>query len=89
MVKEVAKRAAEFGARLITLGFTLDETTLKKHLEKRLERTAISDGRWEIYLEQKGEFEPVIETGANRVIIDGSKPAQDNVRQIVDKFSQA
>ena len=51
------------------------------------QRTA-SDGRWEIYEPQKRQFEPVVEVPPqNHVIIDTSQPADETVRQILDRIN--
>jgi predicted kinase len=34
------------------------DDVVKKRLENRLKKKSVSDGRWEIYLQQKTTFEP-------------------------------
>jgi len=83
-----AKRLAEeMNADFFIIECTLDEEGIKKRLAKRLEQGSASDGRWEIYQPQKTAFEPVAEAlPKNHVIIDTSKPMEENIRQILDKI---
>jgi aminoglycoside phosphotransferase family enzyme/predicted kinase len=82
-----AKRLAEeTGADFFIIECTLDEEGIKKRLAQRLEQGSASDGRWEIYQPQKTAFEPVIEVPPqNHVIIDTSKPVEENIRRVLDK----
>jgi aminoglycoside phosphotransferase family enzyme/predicted kinase len=82
-----AKRLAEeMNTDFFILECTLDEESIKQRLAQRLEQGSASDGRWEIYQPQKTAFEPVVEAlPKNHVIIDSSKPVEENIRQILDK----
>jgi len=55
MVKNVAK---ENNAFLIPIHCTCPDNVVKKWLEERLKKKTVSDGRWEIYQNQKNTFEP-------------------------------
>jgi len=81
-----AKELAEkMGADFLIIECTLDEASIKKRLTQRLEEVSTSDGRWEIYQPQKKTFEPVAEVLPQKhVIIDTSKPVEENIRQILD-----
>jgi len=82
------KLAAELGADFFIVECSLDEETIKQRLAQRLEEGSTSDGRWEIYPSQKGAFEPVAEVPPQKhVIIDTSKPLEENIRQILDKIN--
>ena len=64
---------------------TLDEELTRKRLIERLKQGTVSDGRWEIFSQQKEQFEPVVEVPPqNRVIIDSSQPIDKIVRQVLD-----
>ncbi|HEX77274.1 MAG TPA: AAA family ATPase [Dehalococcoidia bacterium] len=51
--------ARELGARFYVLECRADEETIRARLEQRLREGAVSDGRWEIYQEQKHDFDPI------------------------------
>ena len=66
---------------------TLDEEIIKQRLAQRLKQGTISDGRWEIFEQQKKQFDPVAEVPeANYVIIDTSLPLDENVGQVLTTF---
>jgi aminoglycoside phosphotransferase family enzyme/predicted kinase len=82
--RELAKKT---GADFLIVEFTLEEEIIKKRLAQRLEQETTSDGRWEIYQPQKRAFEPVVEVPPHKhVIIDTSKPVEENIRQVLDKI---
>jgi len=84
-----AKRLAEeMRADFFIVECSLDEKTIKQRLARRLEEGSTSDGRWEIYQPQKRAFDPVVEVPPqNHVIIDTSKPVEENIRQVLDKIN--
>jgi uncharacterized protein len=55
MVRHVA---AKYHATLVGVQCVCPDEVVKKRLEDRLKKKSISDGRWEIYLQQKTTFEP-------------------------------
>ena len=60
------------------------EEIIRERLAKRVrEGTSISDGRWEIYLRQKEEFEPVMDSEGVSVTIDSSAPLHETVDLIL------
>jgi predicted kinase len=62
----------------------LDEAVVKERLVNRGE--TVSDGRWEIYLEQKKVFEPVVEIPPEEhIVVDTSRPVGDIVGEILWK----
>ena len=85
-----AKRLAEeTGADFFIIECILDEESIKQRLAQRLEQETISDGRWEIYQPQKRAFAPVVEASPQKhVIIDTSKPVEENIRQILELSSK-
>jgi len=50
--------AAKYHAALVELQCVCPDDVVKKRLEDRLKKKSVSDGRWEIYLQQKTTFEP-------------------------------
>jgi predicted kinase len=50
--------AAKYHATLVRVQCVCPDMVVKKRLEDRLRKKSVSDGRWEIYLEQKTTFEP-------------------------------
>lgn len=83
------KLAQDEGADFLFLECQLDDKATQERLLKRLESSAISDGRWEIYEYQRKVFEPIIETDEkNRVTIDSSEKVDNLVRKVVKKLSE-
>jgi predicted kinase len=82
--KTAAGIAEKNKAEFFILECKLDEETTKDRLKKRLGESSVSDGRWEVYQEQKGTFETIIEVAPrNHVIIDNINPAEENVKRIL------
>ncbi|VVB59090.1 Signal recognition particle 54 kDa protein [uncultured archaeon] len=50
--------AAKYHATLVRIQCVCPDDVVKKRLEDRLRKKSISDGRWEIYLQQKTTFDP-------------------------------
>lgn len=50
--------AAKCHAHLLMIQCVCPDVIVKKHLEDRVKKKSVSDGRWEIYLQQKQTFEP-------------------------------
>ena len=72
-LREMAERiASENKSRLIILHTICPEKIVKNHLQKRVQKKSISDGRWEIYLKQKDTFEQ-LKKEDNVIDIDVSK----------------
>ena len=84
-----AKRlAGEMSADFFIVECVLDEESVKQRLAKRLKEASVSDGRWEVYELQRGQFEPVVEVPeTNHVIIDTSPPVGKTIGQILDKIN--
>jgi len=69
-LRDMAKKIAEkTNANFLILYCTCPEKIVKKYLEERVKKKSVSDGRWEIYIRQKGSFEPFAATD-NFVEID-------------------
>jgi len=64
--------ARQNNAKLIIINTVCPEEVIQKHLEARAKLKSISDGRWEIYIEQKKSFED-FKGDIPRIEIDTSK----------------
>jgi hypothetical protein len=57
--REMAQHiAAKHHAILLMVQCVSPDTVVKRRLEQRVKKKSVSDGRWEIYLQQKQTFEP-------------------------------
>lgn len=85
MAKKIAK---ENNAILVPIKCTCPEEIAKRWLEERLKTKTASDGRWEIYLNQKKTFESFT-AEENCVVIDISeesyKDRMDSFRRLLSK----
>jgi predicted kinase len=50
--------AAAHHATLVLISCVCPDQVVKQRLEERLKKKSVSDGRWEIYRQQKKTFEP-------------------------------
>lgn len=72
-LREKANRIAQqYNAKLIILNTVCPEEVVQNHLEARAKSKSVSDGRWEIYVEQKKSFEE-FKDSFPRIEIDTSK----------------
>jgi predicted kinase len=64
------------------------ELEMKRRMDERAQDpAAVSDGRWEIYLEQKKRFEPPDELAAPElIIIDTQAPLEDLLEKLARKL---
>jgi uncharacterized protein len=66
--------------------YASDETTRSRLASRLAQGTDISDGRWEIYQQQKEAYEPIEEiSAAAHLELDTAEPVEDLVRR-VEKF---
>jgi aminoglycoside phosphotransferase family enzyme/predicted kinase len=76
--------AASRGVPLYLFVSEAPEEVIRKRLAERIRQgTAISDGRWEIYLRQKEEFEPVLASEGAAVTLDSSGLLYETVDAIL------
>jgi predicted kinase len=68
--------AAKYHATLVRIQCVCPDDVVKKRLEDRLKKKSISDGRWEIYLQQKTTFEP-FSSEENCMTMDTSDESYD------------
>ncbi len=80
-VRDIAGR---FGVSCTLLQACCPEDEIHRRLDERsADATAVSDGRWEFYLPQKTEFEPLTAPGETWHDIDTSAPVGDSLRCIL------
>ena len=61
----------------------LTEETVKNRLEQRLKDGSVSDGRWEIFEQQKQDFDKITELPSeNHIILDTSQPMSNIVKAV-------
>ncbi len=79
--------AEELGADFAALECVLDETAIKSRLEQRVRQGSVSDGRWEVYLAQKDEFEKIEEFSPQQhVVLDTAQPISNIVRTVTERL---
>lgn len=78
--------ALRLQCRIFFILCTCREAEMKKRMERRArDPLAVSDGRWEVYIEQKKRFEPPVELAADELItIDTEAP----VAVLLDRLHQ-
>lgn len=77
--------AAGHGARFHLLHAICPEETARQRLEVRERQSdEPSDGRWEIYLLQKGEFDAPADDESGLIRIDTSKPVTEQLNALLD-----
>ncbi|MFA5629679.1 MAG: AAA family ATPase [Dehalococcoidales bacterium] len=85
--KTAQKLAEKYGARFFLIECNIDDETARKRLDRRLTEESVSDGRWEIYLEQKKFMEPVQEIpAASHIKINNAAPNTENISCIIDRI---
>ena len=78
------------GYKLLFVYCRCDESVLKRRLEKRLkDPKAVSDGRWEIYVQQKRRFEPPVELPKEQLItLDTNLPLEQLIEMLEKALQQ-
>ena len=84
-VRENLQRlAAGHGVSFYLFVVEAPEEVIRERLAERVRQgTGISDGRWEIYLRQKGEFEPIQVNEEVAVVVDSAAPLNETVDVIL------
>jgi aminoglycoside phosphotransferase family enzyme/predicted kinase len=82
--RNARKLARRLGVPFLLLECRTSEAVIRERLERRAQKSGVvSDGRWEIYHGQLAEFEPPEEIGgAERVVLDRSKPVEELLREL-------
>ena len=81
MAQEIARK---HHACLVPIQCVCADDVVKKRLEERLKKKSVSDGRWEIYLNQKKTFEPFT-AEEHAIMVD---MGQDSYEYRMDVFRQ-
>ncbi len=83
-----AKRLAQkMDADFAALECVLDEPTVKSRLEQRVKEGSVSDGRWEVYLAQKDDFEKVDEfSPQEHMVLDTAQPMSNIVETVAERL---
>lgn len=78
--ENLRRLAASYGAPFYLIAAESPEDVIRRRLDERVRQgTSVSDGRWEIYLRQRGEFEPFLESEGGLMTVDSSAPLDDTV----------
>jgi len=87
----VRQLAARLGCRILFILCTCPETEIRRRLAWRaVDPAAVSDGRWEIYLQQRRLFEPPDECRPDECFaMDTAAPLPDLVRQLAEKVARS
>jgi aminoglycoside phosphotransferase family enzyme/predicted kinase len=76
--------AGRTGAGLFIINTTCPDQVAKTRLESRiLDVGEPSDGRWELFHQQKGEFDPIEDYEGKRISPDTSEPLHENMNAIL------
>lgn len=84
---EARRLAQKLGTDFAALECVLDEPTVKARLEQRVKEGSISDGRWEVYLAQKQDFEKINEfPPQEHIVLDTAQPMSNIVRTVAERL---
>ena len=80
--------ARKLGVEAWIVQCRLPDHIARQRLESReAEDASVSDGRWELYHQQKQDWEPVTEVPPDRYIpLDTSGPVQENMRELLQQL---
>ncbi|HIE16972.1 MAG TPA: hypothetical protein EYP71_02115 [Dehalococcoidia bacterium] len=79
--------AEETNADFAVVECTLSKEMVKSRLERRLQEGTVSDGRWEIFEQQKRDFDKITEFPAeNHLILDTSQSMSNIVSIITERI---
>jgi hypothetical protein len=80
--------AKAMNAEFTCIELVCPEEKAKRRLTARMHKKgAISDGRWEIFPQQKASFEKVDEfEDEEHIVVDTSTPKQESVKQVMDRL---
>jgi len=79
---KLKNEVAKIGIKAIFIETICKEEEIRKRLERRKEEKTISDGRWEIYVKQKKDFEHLSKNEG--VAIDTSGSLKENISYLLD-----
>lgn len=79
--------AERFGVSFYVIQTTCTEKLIRQRLDDRAQRPQeVSDGRWELFRQQKDEFEPVKEDEGLLIFIDTSRPINDIIDELLTEM---
>ncbi len=84
-----ADLARETGAEYWVVECVAEERDVRERLRRRQARgTGVSDGRWDIYLRERGSFEPMDDVPPDRhlVVHTSGRPVADSVRFVLGRL---
>ncbi len=83
--RQAAEAARRVGAEAWIIECTVPDAEVRRRLTRRLRRgDSVSDGRWELYHQQKVEWEPVTEVPSERhLVLDTSGTHNETVRMLL------
>jgi aminoglycoside phosphotransferase family enzyme/predicted kinase len=83
--------AAETNAQFLAIECDVDDQTALERLQLRQgDKTAVSDGRWEIYEMQQGRREPVDDLPAGaHAAVDSADPLQRQIAHVLEHLANA
>ncbi len=74
-------------AQFVILQTTVPEPVARERLDRRYaDESEVSDGRWEIYQEQRKTFVPVSPGEGTVIALDTTGPTADAIREILDRL---
>jgi aminoglycoside phosphotransferase family enzyme/predicted kinase len=84
---QAKKLADEANADFSVIECILDRDAVKKRLERRVKEGSVSDGRWEIYEQQKQDFDEITEFPPEQhIVLDTSQPMSNIVKIVSEKI---
>lgn len=81
--EELRRLAREGGVPLFQLLVRAPEELIRQRLNQRNSQEGVSDARWEIYLRQKEEFEPLLESEGEWLTVDSSAALPEALNAIL------
>ena len=87
---EARQVAADAGVRFLAVETTAPEMLVRERMARREDEPGASDARWDTYLAQRAEFEPLNELGGHeRLVLDSSRPLDAMVAEAVARLQAA
>lgn len=71
--EQASNLAKELNSSFFIIECVCPESVIKERLERRIKRKSVSDARWELYYDQKREFEPIGSDEKTHIIVNTHK----------------
>jgi len=85
--RELVREKLAAKARVLFVHCLCPEEVMRERMELRqLDLQAVSDGRWEVYLQQKMRFEPPVELGSKQLISITTNQPLDSLLLLLDEW---